>query len=402
MVVVADGHYYADPSGAVYVESVFGYEFYNRYLEVFDHVYAIARITKLDKAPDGKKRADGSGVSFLPLAPGHGLLGYAKTILKNRVAVRRYLEQYGDCVIIRVPGVVSNEAANAMRNIAKPYAVEVVVDPWEYFAPGANGGIARPFVRKAWTADLKDVCKRAQGVAYVTREYLQERYPCREMNGDSKAFSSYYSSVEIPDDSICCAQKSFDHHGMTIAHAANNFSGDSKGHITLLRAISILHRDGLDVSAVFVGDGPSMGEYKALAENLGIADKVLFTGRLADGNEVRRTISHCDLFVFPTMAEGLPRVLLEAMAEGLPCVSSPVCGIPEILQGDNLVAHGDVEGYASRIRALYNDREQLAEMSTQNIETAKEYTRSKLQVRRVAFYEALKRASMDKRLDRNE
>ena len=67
VMVVADGHYYQTSDGTVYADSVYDYTFYKRYLQAFDHVYAVARIKKLECAPEGKKVSSGPGVTFLPL-----------------------------------------------------------------------------------------------------------------------------------------------------------------------------------------------------------------------------------------------------------------------------------------------------------------------------------------------
>ena len=60
------------------------------------------------------------------------------------------------------------------------------------------------------------------------------------------------------------------------------------------------------------------------AKDLGIDDFVEFTGLLASASEVRQKLKDSDMYVFPTLAEGLPRGIIEAMAVGLPCISSPV------------------------------------------------------------------------------
>lgn len=79
---------------------------------------------------------------------------------------------------------------------------------------------------------------------------------------------------------------------------------------------------------VIVGDGPLRGELAALAEQLGLADRVLFAGYTS---AVERYYEIADLFVLPSRTEGLPMVILEAMQAGLPVVCTLVGGIPEVI-----------------------------------------------------------------------
>lgn len=385
VLVAADNHYYRNSSGEVFVDSVFNYDFYRRYLSVFDKVYAIGRVTQVGSAPEGKKRADGPGVEFLDLEPGRGLSGYVKTAVMNRKLIGDYLHK-ADCVIARIPGVVANMVVAECDRQKIHYSVEVVVDPWEYFAPEARGGLVNWAVRRKWTADLKAACLRADGASYVTERYLQKLYPCPALDGEPGHFTGSYSSVELPDNSFAHERSYEVKDSIYIAHAANNFEGNSKGHYTLFDAVSITASMGKSVRLLCIGDGPSMGDYKRYVAEKGIADRVEFAGRLADGLEVRRRMSEADAFVFPTKAEGLPRVVLEAMAEGMPCLSTPVCGIPEILPADCLFAPDDARGFAQGIVAMLDDPGLMTRRSAENLAMAKNYSSSKLNERRKAFY----------------
>lgn len=388
VLVAADNHYYRDSSGAVYVEAVFNYAFYKRYLTVFDTVYAVGRVTYVNKAPEGKLRADGPGVTFLDLEPGRGLKGFLKTWRQNKRKIRDYLS-IPDCIVARVPGVVANMVVVECEAQGKRYSIEVVVDPWEYFSPEVRGGLVNRFVRRHWTTLLKKSCQKAVGVSYVTERYLQERYPCAAMRGEQNSFVAHYSSVELPEVSFADQRTYSRTDELVVAHAANTFEGNSKGHYTLFDAIRIVLDQGYRVSLICVGDGPSMGDYKEYVKKAGIADRVEFTGRLADGAEVRKRIAEADIFVFPTKAEGLPRVLLEAMAEGMPCLSTPVCGIPEILSREFLYGPDDAEGFAKGIVSFIESPDLLSRQSANNLKVARRYSSKVLESRRTAFYQKI-------------
>lgn len=389
LLIAADGHYYRDSKDRVYVESVFTSTFYSRYLDSFDEVYVLGRMEKVDNPPVGKKRADGPGIHFVDLLPGRGVEGLLKTGMANRRIVSSWVEKV-DSVIARVPGVIANMTASVCEKKKIPYAVEVVVDPWEYFAKGVHGGPFRPLIRVMWTARLKKSCKCAIGASYVTERYLQQRYPCSALLGNPAGFTEHYSSVDLPDDCFSKPRIYGELNQITIAHAANSFSGNAKGHYTLFDVIATMRGDGYDARLLCIGDGPSIGDYRLYVKRLGIERYVTFTGRLPDGQAVREQMSSADLFVFPTKAEGLPRVLLEAMAEGLPCLSSPVCGIPEILETRYLFNPNDSGAFAECVEHLASSPAELSRMSEKNIAVAKRFARSVLQPKRSSFYQQVK------------
>ena len=155
-------------------------------------------------------------------------------------------------------------------------------------------------------------------------------------------------------------------------------------------AIKLLKDKGYDVRIRFVGDGPKLEEFKTYAKSLGIDDKVEFTGRLSDGASVRRVISDTDIFVLPTFAEGLPRALLEAMSEGLPCLSSPICGIPEVLSKDFLYDFADSNGFAIGIERFITNPELMTKVGYDNLKTAQQFKSSRLNMLRTDFYKKLR------------
>ena len=394
LLVVADGHYYIDKEQNVYVESVFDYSFYARYLSVFEEVYALVRAEQVETAPKNCKLASGPGVHFLPIPPSRGLKQFVKNYFINRRLIKEYVKQC-DCAIFRVPGVVANTALPIFVKTGKPYALEVVVDPWEYFAKGTSGGFIRPIVRRVWTHTLKKRCRQSMGVSYVTESYLQKKYPCKALiDGKGPYFTASYSSVELPDDKFAEPKVYTPKKKHIIAHVSNAFTGYGKGHVVLMRAIKKVLDAGYDVDAWFVGDGPLRPVFEQMAADLGIKEHVCFLGRMASGAEVREKIRAADLFVFPTRAEGLPRVILEAMAEGIPAIASPVCGIPEILPPECLVAYDDVQGYADAIIRLITHPEVMTAQSERNIEVAKRYKSSILNTKRKGFYQKLYKLSL--------
>jgi len=99
-----------------------------------------------------------------------------------------------------------------------------------------------------------------------------------------------------------------------------------KGLEVLLEALALLVADekaGDRVELVLLGDGPARAELEARATQRGIGDRIHWLGYVADRPIYLEALASCDLFVFPSPAEGFPKVVLDAMAVGLPVIATP-------------------------------------------------------------------------------
>jgi glycosyltransferase involved in cell wall biosynthesis len=137
-----------------------------------------------------------------------------------------------------------------------------------------------------------------------------------------------------------------------------------KGQEVLLEAVAQLRRDGHEVSLEVVGDGPARERAERRAEELGIAGSVTFAGAV-DRERVADHYARADVFCLPSFAEGVPVVLMEAMASGLPVVATQVMGIPELVQDGRtgrLVPPGRADALATALRELAADGDLVARL----------------------------------------
>src|SRR3989338_4231573 len=100
---------------------------------------------------------------------------------------------------------------------------------------------------------------------------------------------------------------------------------------TLIEALHKVRKRAPEFKLVIVGDGPSRGGLGQLVNKLSLLDSVIFTGKLSS-NETKDVMKDCYVFALPSLSEGLPRVILEAMALGKPVISSNVGGVPEVIK----------------------------------------------------------------------
>jgi len=104
-----------------------------------------------------------------------------------------------------------------------------------------------------------------------------------------------------------------------------------KNHSAMIRAFQLVANEAPNCFLLIAGDGELRDELEALSASLGISRQVHFLGLRRDIPTVMKSL---DVFLLPSLREGLPLALLEAMASGLPVIASGVGGIPEVVDGE--------------------------------------------------------------------
>ena len=163
-----------------------------------------------------------------------------------------------------------------------------------------------------------------------------------------------------------------------------------KGFQFLIQALpKILDKVQHDFQIEIVGDGPYREELVELAENLGVTSYVRFTGTVPY-SELPQKYREANIFILPSLAEGMPLVVLEAMGTGLPIIASRVQGIDELVAEDvngALFDAGDVDGLASCLIQLINAGETRVEMGKVSTEKVKPYDWKNIANTYLALYE---------------
>jgi glycosyltransferase involved in cell wall biosynthesis len=164
------------------------------------------------------------------------------------------------------------------------------------------------------------------------------------------------------------------HHGLDLSGFPPRFDGRAhnrvlavgrlskrKGFDYLIRATHLLCARGVDVTVEFLGDGDERQRLHSLATEVGVADRVRFRGWLPFA-EVRQAMNEATLLVHPSdgLGDGLPNVVREAMAFGLPVIASDVAGIPDALSGGCgvLVPPKNEDELAAAIERLLHEPEE--------------------------------------------
>lgn len=144
-----------------------------------------------------------------------------------------------------------------------------------------------------------------------------------------------------------------------------------KNYATSIRAIAKAQNKKLHY--FICGTGPDLEALENLAKELGVESQIHFLGFRKDGKQL---LAACDIFLFSTLQEGLPRSMMEAMASGLPCVASSIRGNVDLIddgKGGFLCPSRDDDAFAKAIIKLTSNAELREKMSAYNLEKIKEY-----------------------------
>ncbi len=147
---------------------------------------------------------------------------------------------------------------------------------------------------------------------------------------------------------------------------------DVKGHEHFLAAAAVVARSLPDARFLIVGDGARRQELGRVADELGIADAVIFAGVRED---VPRVLGLMDAFALSSTSEGTPNVLMEAMAAGLPVVATDVGGVPEVVERGSsglLVPAGDGPAMGRALLEILSDPARACSMGERGRTLARE------------------------------
>lgn len=388
LLVATDAHIFRTPDGKHWAKSIYGYNFWTRYLDVFDSVRVVARVKDVQEIDSKKLLVDGPGVEIVGIPFYQG----PKELLAKYLKIQKSLKAIDagcNAALLRMP---SQTATMVWKHLRKgiPLAGEIVYDMMDDVnLPGQNPIIKCLHI--ITSNNVKKFCLQANGVSYVTERSIQEHYPSyARLHGESERhFESAYSTITLSNDAFTGARNFAGCKSLTLVLSSVAMNSERKGERVLIKTVRICRDRGYDVKAIIIGDGSLRPSFEQFAEELGVKEYVEFTGLLPSSDEVRKVMLKADMFVFPTQGEGLPRGILEAMAIGMPVLSTPVGGIPEVIDRRYLFDPLDSDAYAEAVCMLLDNPEELTLMSRNNFNKSLEYKNEILQSRRNVFYQKL-------------
>lgn len=351
-----------------------------RYLKFFSKLTLCTREEEISKQENIEKFSISSGdkiefkcIKSLKLIS--LLLGKDKEKIKENI-------RDNDFAIIRLPSFIGLIACKEARKYKKNYLIEMVACPWD--ALWNYGKISKKIVAPIYTILNKYEVKRAQNVIYVSNEFLQKRYPT---NG------KYIGCSDV--DIQCTKKENLEKRIKKISIKENckneiyklgiigSLNVNFKGHKTAIQALGKI-KDSIRFELHFLGTG-NKEKWIKMAKKHGIEKNLFFDGVLPH-EKVNKWLDGIDIYLIPSLQEGLPRALIEAMSRACPAIGTDVGGIPELLDKEMLIRKNDYNQLARKILELVNDKEKMKTIAQKNFNKSLKYRKDSLDNKREEFY----------------
>lgn len=346
----------------------------NRYTDIFDHLTIICRA--IDKQPSDNRLFEikNPKVSVTPIKKNSPILS-----IEDKRRIRETVAAC-DAVIVRLPSFIGDAVYKYAKIMHKPIFVEVVTCPWDsLWNYGVKGKLVAPYM----VYRTKKAVREADYTLYVTQKFLQRRYPTKGVNIG-------LSDVELLrlDDCVLDARlKKIESNPTPLVLgtlAALNTS--YKGQQFVIEAMSELKKKGITVIYRLAGGG-SPDYLLSVSEKHGVRDQLFIDG-IVPHEKVFDWIDQLDLYIQPSLQEGLPRALVEAMSRACPAIGSRTGGIPELLGEDCIFDKKDVSSIVKYLQTI--DKSFLIQKSRLNFNKATEFDKTLLDKKRKDFYESFK------------
>lgn len=356
-------------------------EVFKRYLAENDKIFVYTREKKIDKENINKLiKVNSEEIYCVPSNLYKKPIDYYKNKKNIRKEAISRLQNIDFC-IIRLPSTLGGIIYNEVKRKNIPYVIELVTCPWDSL--WNYGSIKAKFYAPIIYIKTKGQLKNAKNVVYVSEKFLQKRYPTK---GNSIACSNV-NIEKIEEENLKNRIKKIKNKKKEepikfglIGSLNVNF----KGHETAIKALAKI-KEKIKFELHFLGAGEKERWY-TLAQKYGIENNVFFDGTLPAGQPVYNWLDKLDILLMPSLQEGLPRALIEAMSRGCPAIGVKTGGIPELLDENYVCKRKDYKAISKKIEQLFQNKEIMIKQAKRNFSTAKNYDKNILNKRRKNFF----------------
>lgn len=367
-------HRFYEFEGKLYTKLAFPYNYWKDYLSFFDEVIVVARVKKVYEFTSDMVRVDGDNVKYESLPYYQGPKQFLFMFILLVLKIFRISLKYNHFLLRS--GNSTNILWFFLMLLRKPYIRE--------YPGNIKEGMIGLVGKKLWVrvlATCLDNIARFQSKFSKANSFVSKY--CMELYGSHKpsfVFSSFKAS-EINIEKI-----NYNSSNPFKIVCLGRLEGE-KGHSILLQAISKnINKNNIEIH--LIGDGSQFENLRNIVQDNQL--NCIFYGALTDRNYIFNIIANADIFIIPSLTEGMPRALLESMAIGLPCIGSNVGGIPEVIEEAYLYNPNDFDHLNQLIERFYESSDLRERSGIRNKKfISNHFSDSALQEKKHAFWNSV-------------
>lgn len=359
-------------SGEFYTTGGFSDSVTKRYTDVFDEMTLLCRAVE-NSDISGYEKIENKKVRVCPI--------YENKLIpkKNLLKILKQKVDESDRIIVRMPSMLGLYAARIALKKKKKLLVEVVGSAFgSYWYKNLIGKIV------AMPLDLanKYIIKKSDYVLYVSEKYLQKKYPNHKINfGCSDVILKERTPI-ILENRI---KKIYTNNNENkfILGTLSQIDQKYKGHKNVFEAISILKKYNINIEYRLAGSG-STKYLSMLAKKYNVEDNIVFCGQIKHEN-VNEWIDDLDIYIQPSLTEGMPRSVIEAIYRGCPVIVSNAGGMYELIEEKYTFKKGNTNELVKILKSI--NIKDLEKMSKRNFEFASKFDIETILKKRKDFLE---------------
>ena len=350
------------------------YVIYVRYAKAFGDIVLCSRFEEVNKEPFDCVKADFIKEIVDCESLGKSMLGLYKDQMMAAM-------KSCDFVVGRFPSIIAFRAHDYAKKLGKIFVAELMCDGWDsYWNHSFAGKIIAPYM----TTKMKNCTWDADFAIYVTEKFLQNKYPCKNPSINA-------SNVVITDTNpdILTRRleriKNMDMHNISMMTSAS-VDQHSKGQEYVVKAIGLLKDKGINVKYYLAGGGDKEYLLK-FAREVNVEDSLVFLGRIPI-EKIFEQLDNIDIYIQPSLQEGLPRSVIEALSRACPVMGARTAGIPELMDEECVFERASEKSIVEKTTIILKTG--LEGYAIKNFEHSKDYLNDVLYKRRNSYYNKIK------------
>ncbi|MCI9074231.1 MAG: glycosyltransferase [Dorea sp.] len=350
------------------------YVIFVRYAEAFGDIILCSRFERVDELPFDCVRANFVKGIVDCESLGKTLLGGYKNKMMQAI-------KDSDLVVGRFPSIIAFRARDYAKKLGKVFVAELMCDGLDsYWNHSLKGKLIAPYM----TMKMRQCTWDADFAIYVTEKFLQSKYPCKNPTINA-------SNVVIKDinQKILAGRlekiKRMDINNISMMTSAC-VAQHSKGQEYVIKAIGLLKKKGINVTYYLAGEG-SQKYLRQFAQKAGVEEQIIFMGRLAI-ERIFEKLDEIDIYIQPSLQEGLPRAVIEALSRACPVMGARTAGIPELMDDECVFERASAESIAKTAMVILKNG--LEGYAKRNFEHSKLFLNDTLNKRRNEFYKQIR------------